>query len=216
MNRKVEFLPDGKRKLALPEDIVRVWKRHSDRDPRFALGTSDHESSLTLNEKDTEPSGFVSMGIYQISEDEMRHVGMPEADPYDLEDCTIVFAKLTEEREVAICRALPPIRPTDSNYYEAMTRRTVSMPAYLFIAHNQGLAACLKSIRTWGMNWESYKSRNEDEAKKALAAAQESGDKDRIKAAQDKLKWWYDVFAYGNDVISGGRHWTDDFYKLVG
>jgi hypothetical protein len=198
--RKVEFLPDGQRRLAQPRDIVEAWKRHTEIDARYALGTAQHESGFALNEKDTEPNGFVSMGLYQISMDEMVHVGMRRADPYDLDECTIVFARLTEERFKAIIRAVGhfPSESPDVN-------------AYLFIAHNQGLAACLKSIKLHDMNWAAYKKRNGDAARKFMhdAVSANPADQQTVQLATEKLRWWEKVFAYGDDVISGGSEWPN-------
>jgi hypothetical protein len=198
--RKVEFVSDGQRRFATPQEIVAAWERHTDIDARYALGTAQHESGFALNERDTEPSGFVSMGIYQISQDEMNHVGMRQADPYDLEECTIVFAQLTEERLKAIVRSIGhfPSESPDAN-------------AYLFIAHNQGLAACLKSIKLHGMDWTAYKKRNGDAARTVLHDAVNASpvDATAVQLATEKLRWWDKVFAYGDDVISGGSEWPN-------
>lgn len=191
--RRVEFVPDGQRRVASPRDIVAAWKRHTDVDARYALGTAQHETDFVLNERDTEPSGFVSMGLYQISQDEMTHVGMRQADPYDLEECTIVFARVTEERYKTIARAVGYFPNESTN-------------AYLSVAHNQGLAACLKSIRLHGMNWAAYKKRNGEAARAFLSGATDAA---QVQLASDKLRWWEKVFEYGDDAISGGARWSE-------
>ena len=191
--RTVEFIPSGSRILATPQQVYDTWKTHSSWNPRYALGTGTHETDLTTNEKDTEDSGFVSMGLYQVSKDEMTHVGMPEANPYDLDECTIVFAKLTDERAQAIMRktgVYPPSLTPDFN-------------AYLYIAHNQGLAACLKTIALHGLDWARYKQRNMDAAQQALDGAQSAED---VAAATTKIGFWRKVCAYGDDCITGGPH----------
>ena len=208
--RKQEYVPDGKRVTASPRDIVQTWMRHSSLDPRYALGTGLHETSYVLNEKDTEDSGYISMGLYQIGSEEMIHVGMPKANAYDLEECTIVFAKLTDERFRAITKAIK---------HEWSQNESESLRAYLSIAHNQGLAACLKTIALHGMDWPGYKTRNLTEAQKALQDATELHDTtERTKAvvdAQIKLKWWRSVFQYGDDCVSGGPQWSIDLLRLA-
>lgn len=202
--RKQEYVPDGKRIVASPYDIVQKWLRHSSIDPRYALGTGLHETGYILNEKDTEDSGYVSMGLYQIGSEEMTHVGMSKANPYDLDECTIVFAKLTDERYKAIQKAI---------HHEWSENESNSLRAYLSLAHNQGLAACLKTIALHGMDWPGYKNRNKAEAQKALDDAMALDDPEaRTKAvvdAQLKLQWWRKVFAYGDDCVTGGPGWSN-------
>ena len=53
--------------------------------------------------------------------------------------------------------------------------------AYLALCHNQGKAACLKTIKNYSLNWEAYKKRNP---------------KLRIVSS-----------GYGDDVITGGPHY---------
>lgn len=59
----------------------------------------------------------------------------------------------------------------------------VDVWAYLALAHNQGLSAALKTIELHGLNWAAYKLRNPQ-----LAG----------------------MGRYGDDVISGGSHWTKE------
>lgn len=215
--RKQEFV-GGSRIVAQPRDIVLTWMRHTALDPRYALGTGLHETSYALNEKDTEDSGYVSMGLYQIGQDEMTHVGMSQANPYDLEECTIVFAKLTEERYKVIWSALGTLPSPDMQtaYNGELTRRYASLNAYLSIAHNQGLAAALKTIKLHGLDWTDYKQRNLTEAERAVEEARQLGDTERehaVAVASDKLNWWRKVFSYGNDCLSGGPHWSFDLTK---
>jgi hypothetical protein len=201
--RKVEFLPEGHRVTIAPQEVVRLWCLHTGVDPRYALGTAQHETDLTVNEKDTEVTGFISMGLYQISKEEMIHVGMADADPYDAEENTIVFAKLTEERHHYIMGAVRSYNADD-------------MRAYLFIAHNQGLAACLKTIKAHGMDWASYKDRNITEATQKVTDAKSSGDRQAVAEAEAKLEWWRGVVSYGNDCVSGGKLWNPKFLTAAG
>lgn len=185
MSRIVQFVPDGARKRVAPADVAACWRLHSMLVPAcYALGTAQHETDFTLNEKDVEPSGYTSYGLYQIGEDEMAQVGMPIAshDPYDLDIITIVMCDLAEARLKRICTA--------ARFSLSAIPRDAF--AYLSIAHNQGLGACLKTIAAHGLDWSAYKDRN-------LKEAQQAGD-------PEKLKWWMDVFAYGDDCITGGEH----------
>jgi hypothetical protein len=185
--RTQKYPPDGKRVIAFAQDVVDVWFQFADPDvpipAQYALGTAQHESSFTLNEVDQEDSGYVSKGIYQLSDEEATSIGMPHADLLDLHETTAVMQKISVKRVMAIAKAAK---------FTSLALLPPDMWAYLFIAHNQGLAAALKSIALHGLNWEAYKARN-------------------IRAADnpDKLKFWTKVASYGDDVISGGLYWRD-------
>ena len=64
----------------------------------YALGTAQHETNYALNEVDTEVSGFVSSGIFQLSEEEKGEAGLPSADLLTLEGATDVLAAIAEQR----------------------------------------------------------------------------------------------------------------------
>ncbi len=206
MRRKVEFLPDGKPVLVTSADVVAFWRRHSTVSATYALATSEHESSRQANEVDTEPSGFMSYGLMQVSREEAAHVGMVGADLLDPETNIIVLAHLVDERAAAINRVLG--RPQRSPNDGIIIPPEPDFLAYLTIAHNQGLGACVKTISAHGMDWASYKSRNLTAAQGVLASAQSAED---IAAATTKLAWWQNVFAYGDDCISGGSTWDPAF-----
>lgn len=220
MGRTVQFLPDGRPRVVPAADVVAMWRRHSPVSAKYGLGTSDHESSRQANEVDTEVSGFISYGLTQVSKEEAMHVGMGDADLLDPETNIIVLAHLVDERTVAINRVLGwPQRNQDGT---VIVPAAPDFLAYLTVAHNQGLAACIKTIAAHGMNWASYQQRNLDEAHAALAAAQSrlgsaaSGAEiaaatTAIAVAKEKLVWWRNVFAYGNDCISGGPSWDPAF-----
>ncbi len=146
--RREEFPPDGKRISAPPHQVAATWRIHTHViPPQFAVGTADHESSFTLNEVDVEPSGYVSKGIFQVSEDEAREVGMPRADLLQLEDATTVFVALCERRLFQLRAAAAVVAASD-------------IWAYLAIAHNAGLHTALQSIRRFGLDWAGFKVRN--------------------------------------------------------
>lgn len=143
---------------------------------QFFVGAADHESGFAINERDTEESGFQTWGIFQLSRDEAREVGEPNADLLDLVTSVHVFSALMTRRLDAIVAAAK-LDPKLSA--EALPR---SVWAYLAIAHNMGLASALKSIGLYGMDWDAYKGRP-------------GNDKLRIVSS-----------GYGDDVISGGGH----------
>jgi hypothetical protein len=195
MGRTVEYvLADGSRSssrgaavLADPAVVVATWRKFSRRSARYALGTAQHEADLATNEIDTEPDGKVTTGVYQLDTTEKLSALMPLADLTSLDDSTQVFATVSEARWTAICTTAGVDRdaaPPDVN-------------AYMTIAHNQGLGACLRSIAAHGLDWEGYKARNIAEA--------------RAGATKMPLEWWLKVAAYGDDAISGGKYWRPEF-----
>ena len=161
MSRTESFPPDGKRVRAEPKYIIAFWRRYTARVPaKYALATADHESSLTLNEVDVEPNGFVSRGIYQLSDEECQHIQrlmeasaqacMPRLDPMKLDDASRIMACLAEEHLEAImtCAGLVESSlPGDVWYYCAM-------------AHNMGVSAALRSIREHGLDAAAWTKRN--------------------------------------------------------
>lgn len=178
---------------------------------RYFMGTAQHETNFATNEIDTEDSGYVSKGIFQLSDGEAVQVGSPTANLYDLDDAMRVLAKLQEGRLDQILRLAPTAAEPD-------------LMAYLSIAHNQGLGltdaeitpatsahdrfkGALGTIRAHGCNWSAYTARNLDEA---MAAVKAATDANSLVAAREKLAWWRGVVAYGCDVISGGERWPKD------
>ena len=204
MPRKVEFVGNGgKPLLVTPADIVACVMRHTSIDPRYFLGTAQHEVvDFAVNEVDTEESGYVSSGLWQLGVEEATSVGMHDADLLDLEESTIVFCKVTQSRWDAIQKAWSG-------------GGSGGIRAYLSIAHNQGLAACLKTIKLHGLDWAGYKMRNLQAAQNAVDAATATVTGNFVErtqafqALQAKLAWWKNVAAYGDDCISGGSHWSD-------
>lgn len=151
MSRRVEFIPDGRRVTVSPREVVDAWRAATTRIPaQFALGTAQHESDFTINEVDTEPSGFVSKGIFQLSDEEARRTGHSGDELLTLAGSVAVFAKICEQYLDQIVQwadlgegALPP-----------------DVWPYIFIAHNQGGGACRKTIAEYGLDWAAYKERN--------------------------------------------------------
>lgn len=136
--------------LVTPEQVIEACTSArvvTDIPPRFFVGTAQHETNFAINEIDTEPNGFVTEGIYQISREEATEVGMPKADLLDLDVATVVFTRLMEKRLSRILsKTTHPVKE--------------DVWAYLAIAHNQGLGAALKTIEAHGLDWAAYKKRN--------------------------------------------------------
>jgi hypothetical protein len=116
---------------------------------RYFLATAEHESGRAVNERDTEPSGFRSWGIYQISRQEAADVVMADADLLNLATATEVMMRLAERNREAI-RAAAHLDGQDPP----------DMGAYLAIAHNQGRTAVRRTIEHYGMSWKHYRRRN--------------------------------------------------------
>lgn len=143
--------------VAKPVQIVQELRHISTViDEQYFVGTAQHESNFATNERDTEPPGpdgtrFVSMGIYQLSADELKEVGRPSADPYNLADATWIMVHLAEMRRAAIRAVL---------HLDLDAPDPPGMNSYLAVAHNQGLRAAQTTLRAHGLDWPAYKSRN--------------------------------------------------------
>jgi len=191
--RTERFLPDGKRLFANDVDeLVRMWWEHNQSafghgstpriSPTYMLGTAQHETNFTTNEVDVEPPNstgvcFISKGIFQIADSEASARGHAGIDLLDLENSVIVLSDIATYNLQEIIRLAD-----DRQVFDHETEYSVrpDVWAYLSIAHNQGLGACKKTIRKYGLDWTAYKLRN-------------SG-----------TPFWKDVAEYGDDCISGG------------
>lgn len=155
--------------LTTPKEVIRIaGLLPTSLSMRFLVGSAQHESNFAINEVDTEVSGFQTFGIFQLSKDEAKEMGSPNADLLDLYTSTRIFCRLMEKRLTSITKASNLTSKED--YW-----------AYLAIAHNQGLGACLKTIKNHGLDWEAYKKRNP---------------KIRIVSS-----------GYGDDCITGGSYY---------
>jgi peptidoglycan hydrolase-like protein with peptidoglycan-binding domain len=146
-------------------------------DPRYFVGTAFHEAGVT-SEVDTEiatssdPTGFVSVGLYQISQDEAAQFSFSLIDLLDLEKSTECMVRLAEQHRTdirAFMAALPPSSPgylaasaADPDYTDraGTVWNAGNMRAYLALCHNQGLGAAKYTIQNYGMGWAGYRSRN--------------------------------------------------------
>ena len=122
----------------------------------FLLAVAEHESGRACNEVDTEPNGFMTYGIFQLSKSEAKEMGEPDADLLNLITSTRIFCRLMEKRLVSIIKEakLASHYPPDVYFYLAMV-------------HNMGLAATLKTIRIYGLNAAAWTKRNPKLAKNA-------------------------------------------------
>lgn len=179
------FFVGGAPIRATPADLALAWKGCSVVVPtRYAFGTAQHEADFATNEVDTESSGYVSKGIFQLSTEEAASVGFGSANLLMLQDAVKVMASLSDARTLAILRA--------TGWACTSADKVPSdVWAYLTVAHNQGLEACLVTIEKHGLDWAAYCKRN-------LEAS----------VGTDKEEFWKKVVAYGNDAISGGSLWT--------
>ena len=156
--------------LVEPKEVIRVASLlPSSISMRFLIGSAQHETNFALNEVDTEETGFQTFGLFQLSKDEAKEMGNPNADLLDLYTSVRIFCRLMEKRLESIIKAANLIAPYPNDIW-----------AYLALCHNQGKAACLKTIKNYGLNWEAYKNRNP---------------KLRIVSSR-----------YGDDCITGGKY----------
>lgn len=229
MGRSVKFLPDGKRHLVTPQQLVKLWKLYTVAvPPQYAIGSADHETGFTENEADTEEDGTTTFGVYQCTEEEARRVGfalaadvkdngLERVDLLTAEGCTRVFVRLAERHLIDILTA--------ANLKDVpMQQLPPDVWSYLFLGHNQGMgrfapaskrhagekAGALGSIADHGLDWNAYKQRNAEEARQALASAQDDEAKAKARA---RWEWWQKTFAYGDDVQTGGAHWSDSLLQ---
>lgn len=120
--------------------------------PQFYAGSAQHETNFALNEVDIEVSGYVSIGLFQLSVDEAKGVGMAGANLCDFMTSMEVFTKVMEPKLDTIRQALISIGAKPSKPQDIWP--------YLAISHNQGLQAALQTIAIHGLDWTAYKARN--------------------------------------------------------
>lgn len=158
-------------------------------DPRYYVGTCFHESGC-LNEWDTEvatascPPGFVSVGPYQIGDEEARRFGFSLEDMINLDKATMCMIRMSEDnrRGLRVAAGLSNTTP-DPDYVDSSGQRWPGgvMRAYLAIAHNKGMGFARLTVQRFNMDWVSYKERNPS---------------DNIVD-----------HGYGDDCVTGGPQW---------
>ena len=156
-------------------------------DPRYIVATAQHESRFAINEVDTEPSGFISKGIFQISDEEARSAGLPGVNLLTLDASAQVMVRLALRNRDAFQQAGGNPFANDVN-------------GWLALAHNEGRGAMRKTIATHGTLWgDPYAFPNpSDDAPESY----------RYRNA------WRAIVAYGDDCITGGAVWREKVAKL--
>ncbi len=160
-------------------------------DPRYFVGTCFHEAGCT-NEWDTEvatascPPGFVSVGAYQIGDEEARRYGFKLVDMLDLDKSTECMIRMAEDNRRGLRLAANiPVDMPDPDYVDpsGTVWKGGAMRAYLGIAHNHGMGFAKMSIQRWKLDWPAYKRRN----------------------PTDNIVDHH----YGEDCVTGGPRWPD-------
>lgn len=176
----------------------------------YFVGTAQHEANFAVNERDTEESGYMSYGIYQLGLHEARSVRMPSANLLDLDQATRVMVTITESRR----QFLRQILNLHGNVPDPH-----DMCAYLAICHNAGENdGSIKNLPRYGMVWDGpkgWKTRNADEAKKWVATATDllnqynkAGSPEQVRLGAKDLEkaksfalWVPKMSAYGDDCL---------------
>lgn len=161
-------------------------------DPRYFVATCFHEAGCS-NEWDTEiaspscPSGFASVGPYQIGAEEAQRFGYRLTSMLNLRDATTCMIRLAEANRNSIRQAAGFMKNTpDPDYMDGSGTiwKAGAMRAYLAICHNHGSLFTKTTISRYGFNWQNYKKRNPT---------------DNMVA-----------HSYGEDCITGGPNFPND------
>jgi hypothetical protein len=158
-------------------------------DPRYFVGTAFHEAGCS-NEWDTEvatascPPGFVSVGAYQISDEEARRYGYKLEDMLDLAKASDCMVRMAEDNRRTLRTAAGLVGDApDPDYTDesGVVWKGGTLRAYLAIGHNHGMGYTKLTIQRYKMDWAAYKTRNPH---------------DHIVD-----------HAYGEDCVTGGPQW---------
>jgi hypothetical protein len=187
--------PGADRVTVTAAEVATCWKKYSTRiPPMFAVGAALHETTYTLNERDTEDSGKQTGGIFMLTIGgtdvdtlgDATLAGYPEADIFTLDGSCKVFAVIMErklDKLIAAAATKGGADVTDADFFAA------GGAGYLAWAHNAGLdnGQARTSIQVNGLSWMATRARN---------------------AGTD----YFDnhIGPYGDDCISGGPDWTPD------
>ena len=137
-------------------------------DPRYYVGTCFHEAG-TSAEWDTEiatpssPTGFISVGAYQIGDEEARRFGYQLEDMLDLDKATMCMVRLAEANRAAMrfeMKLADDVQDPDYQDSHGVIWAAGSMRAYLCLYHNHGGGFARTTIARYGMDWAKYKNRN--------------------------------------------------------
>lgn len=168
LNRKLGAQPVTVSQILAAATAARDDAKLSNIGLEYYVGTAMHEAGCT-NEWDTEkatassPRGFVSVGLYQIGEDEAKAWGFTLEDMLDLYKSSLCFVKMAEQHRTAIRQLLrlgssqpdPAFTGADGVVYEGGMVR-----AYLALYHNMGGGACAATLSRYGADWAGFMARN--------------------------------------------------------
>lgn len=126
----------------------------------YYQGSAKHESGYAINEVDTEPSGFKSYGIWQISEEEAASRG-GLGEWWTLEAAARVFVPLAESRTQTIL----------GWFNSTITTAPPDLWAWLAFGHNRGMGGPSTTkglyavVKRHGLDgWDDYKRNNPGDA----------------------------------------------------
>lgn len=140
-------------------------------DGRYYVGTVLHESGC-LNEWDTEiatpnsPTGFISVGAYQIGSEEASRFGYALEDMLVLDRASDCMVRLVDENLRIIQNAMTSStasgRQSSRDYADPTGKiwKDGGLRAYLAICHNHGGGYVRTTIQNYGLDWARYKVRN--------------------------------------------------------
>lgn len=165
-------------RLAAPQQVYdAIVKAQAARDtlgidPRYFVGTCYQETNGAINEWDTEiataesPTGFVSVGAYQIGQEEAHRYGYTLEDLLDLDkasDCMLQLA-MDNLKWIMSCvaNATKLGKASDLDYTDANGKLWPAggVRAYMGICHNHGAGYVRATIYNYGLDWVRYKQRN--------------------------------------------------------
>lgn len=136
--------------LVSPAEIIAVAHLASSFPPGLFVGIAERETAYALNEMDTDfkPDGSIrgtTYGLFQTSN---------PADVGNLDSAVATLAYDLDRYWIQIAAAarLAKLEPPPRDAF-----------AYLCWAHNEGIGAAIKSIRTYGLDWGELVRRNRRE-----------------------------------------------------
>lgn len=162
--------PGAAPRLAAAVDIANAWvKQTAIIPPQFAEAVAFHETSYKLNERDTEATGKVTCGIFQLTQgipstptdsfydDDRVLAGFPDYSFYDLDQACRIFAVICERRLKRIQVAVDKFNAAHGLAPVDWTQPPLDTWSLLAVAHNAGTGVALKWIADVGLDWASCK-----------------------------------------------------------
>lgn len=202
-------VPAGERERTSARAVAEAWLRVTSSIPAYvAVGMAERESNFTLNEEDTEDSGYVSTGIFQLGSDTRRSamkrglLTAAAADFCTLDDSCKVLACVLEGNLSTIIAAATDAnaRGLGKSPYDSTGTLIPDVWAYLAVSHNIGMGSSssgdpygrgvMPGINAFGLSWPDAFTR----------AHPSMGDRQ---------------VRYGNTAMSGGSQWTADLGALL-